>query len=174
EEQADTKPFLSPRTGETRLTPPDEDATASDDSGGEPAKKAPPDPPAEERPAEQEKADKADDTTAAEPEKPDEDEGNTADEGVPDKAGAAKKAKKAGADAEAAAQAEQDIKLHKLVESKKYFLPINAVEQRRSARVALAGALLALILAVAWVDVALDAGLIHLGNVKPVTHLFSN
>jgi hypothetical protein len=77
-------------------------------------------------------------------------------------------------DAKAAAQAENDAKTAKLIESKQYFLPINAVEHRRSTQIAVAGAILALILAMAWVDVALDAGLIHLGGVKPVTHIFSN
>lgn len=77
-------------------------------------------------------------------------------------------------DAKAAAQAEEDAKTAKLIESRKYFLPINAVEQRRSTQIAVAGVILALILAVAWVDVALDAGLIHLGGIKPVTHIFSN
>jgi hypothetical protein len=77
-------------------------------------------------------------------------------------------------DAKAAAQAEEDAKTSKLIESKKYFLPINAVEHRRSTQIAVMGVILALILAVAWVDVALDAGLIHLGGIKPVTHIFSN
>jgi hypothetical protein len=40
--------------------------------------------------------------------------------------------------------------------------------------VVLLGIVLAVVLAVAWVDVALDAGLIQLGSVKPVTHFFSN
>jgi hypothetical protein len=112
-----------------------------------------------------EERDKPDDATPDE--KPDEAEENSE---------AADKSKKSGPDeeAEAAKQAEADAKIRKLVDSKKYFLPINAVEQRRSARIAAVGAVLAIILAVAWVDVALDAGLIHLGNIKPVTHLFSN
>lgn len=72
------------------------------------------------------------------------------------------------------AQAAQDAELQKLIDTKKYFLPINAVEHRRSARFVAIGVILALILAAAWVDVALDAGLIHLSGIKPVTHLFSN
>jgi outer membrane biosynthesis protein TonB len=75
---------------------------------------------------------------------------------------------------EAAKQAEHDANIQKIVDSKKYFLPINSVEKRRSARFVALGIVLSLLLAVAWVDVALDAGLIHLGNVKPVTHFFSN
>jgi hypothetical protein len=36
------------------------------------------------------------------------------------------------------------------------------------------GVLLSLVLILAWADIALDAGIIQLGNVKPVTHFFSN
>ncbi len=88
------------------------------------------------------------------------------------KAGKSKKTK--ASEAKAAAQAEEDARTKKLVEGKKYFLPINAVEQRRSTQIAVVGVIIALILAAAWVDVALDAGLIHLSGIKPVTHLFSN
>jgi hypothetical protein len=38
----------------------------------------------------------------------------------------------------------------------------------------LLGILLVVVLAVAWVDIALDAGLVEIGNVKPMTHFFSN
>lgn len=85
-----------------------------------------------------------------------------------------KKSKKPDADAEAAADAAEAAKLQKLVNSKKYFLPINAVEQRRSKRFVNLGILLAILLVVAWADIALDAGLIQAGSVKPVTHFFSN
>lgn len=90
------------------------------------------------------------------------------------KSGKGKKAKADEEEAKAAAQAEEEAKTRKLIESKQYFLPLNAVEHRKTARFAALGILLALILAVAWVDIALDAGLIHLGGIKPVTHLFTN
>lgn len=61
----------------------------------------------------------------------------------------------------------------KLIESKKYFLPINSVEKRRSKRVVAFGILLSLLLIVAWIDIALDAGLIEINGIKPVTHFFS-
>jgi len=77
-------------------------------------------------------------------------------------------------EAKAAAQAEQDAKLQKIIDSKKYFLPINAVEQRRSAHFVAFGIILALLLALAWGDIAADAGLIHVKGIKPVTHFFSN
>ncbi|HYH36173.1 MAG TPA: hypothetical protein VD706_01595, partial [Candidatus Saccharimonadales bacterium] len=72
------------------------------------------------------------------------------------------------------ATAAQEAKLQKLIDSKKYFLPINAVEQRRSKRVVTLGVVLAILLALAWFNIALDAGLIHVDNIKPVTHFFSN
>lgn len=76
--------------------------------------------------------------------------------------------------AEAAEQAEHDATVQKLVDGKQYFLPINAVEKRKSRRFILLGVVLSLVLAVAWVDVALDAGLIHISGLKPATHFFSN
>jgi len=77
-------------------------------------------------------------------------------------------------EAEAAEAAKHQAAIDKLVESKQYYLPINSVEKRRTKRFVLLGVALSLLLAVAWVDVALDAGLIQLGGIKPVTHLFSN
>ena len=73
-----------------------------------------------------------------------------------------------------AAEAAKDAKLQQLIDSKKYSLPINAVEQRRSKRVVTLGIVLAILLALAWVNIALDAGLIHLDNIKPLTHFFSS
>jgi hypothetical protein len=74
----------------------------------------------------------------------------------------------------AAKPTKSDAHIEKLIEDKTYFLPINSVEKRRARRFVVLGILLSLVLVVAWVDVALDAGLIKLGNVKPVTHFFSS
>ena len=71
-------------------------------------------------------------------------------------------------------QEKHDAAIQKLIDSKKYELPINSVEQRRSKRVVVFGVALSLILIVAWADIALDAGLIHISGIKPVTHFFSN
>lgn len=73
-----------------------------------------------------------------------------------------------------AKEAKRQAAIEQLAESKKYYLPINMVEKRRSKRVVVAGLVLSLLLIVAWGDVALDAGLIHINGVKPVTHFFSN
>jgi hypothetical protein len=77
-------------------------------------------------------------------------------------------------EAEAAQQAKHDAAIEKLTESKQYYLPIETIEKRRSKRFVAVGVLLSLLLIVAWADIALDAGLIQLNGVKPVTHFFSN
>lgn len=81
-------------------------------------------------------------------------------------------------DEEVAAKDEAELKhaadLENLVESKQYFLPINAVEHRRSRRSALAGILLVVVLAMALADIALDAGLVSFGHIQPLTHFFHN
>lgn len=64
--------------------------------------------------------------------------------------------------------------IQKLVTEKRYFLPINTQEKRRTKHFIILGVILILLLAAAWADIALDAGLIHLDGVKPLTHLFSN
>lgn len=73
-----------------------------------------------------------------------------------------------------AENAKRDESIQKLIDSKKYYLPINSVEQRRSKRFVAAGVLISLLLMAAWINIALDAGLIELDGVKPLTHFFSN
>jgi hypothetical protein len=77
-------------------------------------------------------------------------------------------------DTRLAEENKKDAELEKLVESREYFVSINAVEKRRTKRIIVLGVLLSVLLALAWVDIALDAGLIQIDNVKPVTHFFSN
>ncbi len=74
----------------------------------------------------------------------------------------------------AEAEAKHQAELDKLAESQRYFLPLNAVEKRRSERAVVLGALLILLLGLAWADIALDVGLIHVSGIKPVTHFFHN
>lgn len=69
--------------------------------------------------------------------------------------------------------AERQAQLDKIAEARTYYLPINQVVRRRSRHVAIAGAVLIVLLGIAWVDIALDAGLISMPGVKPVTHFFS-
>jgi flagellar biosynthesis GTPase FlhF len=114
-------------------------------------------------------------TKAPEPEESKPDDGEAAEE--QDKSNE-KKADSAEAvedvEAEAKAEAEHDAAIEKMIDEKKHFLPINSVEKRKTKRFILLGVLLSIVLAAAWVDIALDAGLIQLDNVKPVTHFFSN
>ena len=78
---------------------------------------------------------------------------------------AAKKAEEEKAAHEAAIQ--------KLVDTEQYFLPIDSVENRKVKRFIALGAVLIVLLGAAWVDVALDAGLVQLGGLKPATHFFT-
>jgi len=70
-------------------------------------------------------------------------------------------------------KAEHTAAIQKLVDTEQYFLPINSVESRKVKRFIALGAALIILLAAAWVDVALDAGLVQLGGLKPVTHFFT-
>jgi len=98
-------------------------------------------------------------------------EAKTKDE--PEVPGAGEKNLEAEEAAKQEAEAKRQAELQKLVDSKKFFLPINSVEKRRSKRFVALGILLSVVLIVAWADIALDAGLIKVSNIKPVTHFFS-
>lgn len=69
--------------------------------------------------------------------------------------------------------AEHEAAIQKLVDSKQYYLPIKTVEQRRSQRNVIYGVLFTAFLIAAWLNIALDAGLIELGRIQPVTNFFS-
>lgn len=68
--------------------------------------------------------------------------------------------------------AERQANYDKLVLAKTYYLPINQVVRRRSKRVAIAGAVLILLLSMAWADVSLDAGIINIPGIEAPTHFF--
>ena len=70
-------------------------------------------------------------------------------------------------------QAKHDAEISEIIESKRYYLPIDTVEKRRTKRFVLIGASVSILLILIWIDVALDAGLIKLGGLKAVTHIFS-
>lgn len=69
---------------------------------------------------------------------------------------------------------EQDQAIQDLIDSKKYYVPINAVEKRRAKQFVLLGLLFSILLLLVWGDIALDAGLIEVSGIKPVTHFFSS
>lgn len=75
-------------------------------------------------------------------------------------------------EAEEARKKKQEEELQKLTDSKQYYLPINTVEKRRSKRIVAGGVLLSVLLAVAWFDIAVDAGLLPSANSIPHTHFF--
>lgn len=74
----------------------------------------------------------------------------------------------------AKAAAERAEAVRKLVSAETYFLPINHREKRRTKRFVLLGLLLIVALAVAWLDVALDAGLISNPQNLPHSHFFTS
>jgi len=103
------------------------------------------------------------------------DKSKTDDSDLGDKKDAAKSPEKAELDAiaeEEAKKAEHEANVQKIIDSKKFELPITTEEKRRSTRMTILGVLLAIVLAGAWVDVALDAGLIQLTGV-PHTSYFA-
>ncbi|HEY4963155.1 MAG TPA: hypothetical protein VIH90_00475 [Candidatus Saccharimonadales bacterium] len=63
--------------------------------------------------------------------------------------------------------------LEKTIESRKYFVPINTIAQKRSIRVSLILVLLTLLLAILLIDLMFDSGMILLVNRLPHTHFFS-
>jgi hypothetical protein len=71
------------------------------------------------------------------------------------------------------ARREHQQQIQKLVENQRYFLPIQTVKQRASRRALLIGLPLIIILAVAWYDVALDAGLLTNSYNLPHTSFFT-
>jgi len=70
-----------------------------------------------------------------------------------------------------AAEAAQAAKVAGLIKREVYVLPINAVEKRRSKHVVIGGLLLIIVLALVWLDLAADAGFIHVPHL-PLTHFF--
>jgi hypothetical protein len=63
--------------------------------------------------------------------------------------------------------------IERTIESRKYFVPINTVAQKRSIRVSLILVLLTLLLAVLLIDLMFDSGVILLVNRLPHTHFFN-
>jgi hypothetical protein len=72
------------------------------------------------------------------------------------------------------AKAAQLAEIEKLIESKRYFLPINTVERRRDAKRAILLLVVVILFALIWLDLALDAGLLKLGHIHSLTHFFSS
>lgn len=71
------------------------------------------------------------------------------------------------------AEAKRQAELAAMVENKTYYLPIVTTESQRTKQFVIAGIAVSLILAALWIDVALDAGLIHVNGVHSLTHFFN-
>lgn len=78
-------------------------------------------------------------------------------------------AKKKEDEAKAAKVAEQE----KIIASRKFYLPTSTTKQRRGFWVAVLLVVIVLLLAAVWLDVALDAGIVHISGLHPLTHLFN-
>ena len=72
------------------------------------------------------------------------------------------------------AETERLAGIDKLIESQKYFLPVDAVELKRAHRFYIVGIVAIFLLGLLFVDIALDAGLVHISGLRAVTHFFSN
>jgi hypothetical protein len=172
---AETKP-PAPRT-ETAETPEEPVEEAAEETGAE----EPANEPAEPAVPPAEPAEPADGAVqpAAQPEMPAGDAPEEADDkatpegDVPSSAQTPEQIEAAAREAEEQAAAHAAA-IDKLAESKQYYLPIKTEEQRHAKRFIALGAVLIVVLALAWLDVALDAGLIHTSSVKPVTHFFTH
>lgn len=71
------------------------------------------------------------------------------------------------------AEAKRQAELAELIENKTYYLPIVTTESQRTKQFIAVGAVASIVLAVLWIDVALDAGLVHLGGIHALTHFFN-
>jgi hypothetical protein len=78
-------------------------------------------------------------------------------------------------EAEKAAEAERKRhqELQKYIDRRDYYVPINAVERRRSIKVSVLLTFVVLLLSIALIDLMLDSGFIELINRLPHTHFFS-
>ncbi|HEY1064349.1 MAG TPA: hypothetical protein VGE30_03585 [Candidatus Saccharimonadales bacterium] len=64
-------------------------------------------------------------------------------------------------------------RLQKMIDEEEYFLPIKTVEERRSRKVAIIGTITIILLAAAWYNIALDAGLLPNTYDLPHTSFFT-
>jgi hypothetical protein len=72
------------------------------------------------------------------------------------------------------ADTKRRTEIQEIIDEKKYYLPIVTVETKRTKQFVIGGIILSIVLALAWADIALDAGLIHIGGLKSLTHFFSS
>lgn len=78
--------------------------------------------------------------------------------------------------AEAEQKAAHEAEVQKLVDSKDYYLDmkVTTAEKKHTKQFILIGVVLSVALLLIWFDIALDAGIIHAGGLKSLTHFFSS
>jgi len=74
----------------------------------------------------------------------------------------------------AAAAAKRERELEEMIDSRQFFVPINAVARKHSIKVSAGLTLLVLLLAIVLIDLMLDTGMILLVQKIPHTHFFSS
>lgn len=172
-----TEPSEPEPTGEPVAEEPDEtltDAKSKDDEPGSSDKST------DDEPAEPEKPDAAGESAPASDEtpkdgaeeKPDSDTSEPQSEGIVDELAkqAASKKKQAEQDKESAARIER---ANALIESRTYYVPVGQLTKKRHTRLVLFMLLLVIILGLAGLNFAVDAGLIKT-DIKPLTNVFKN
>lgn len=75
--------------------------------------------------------------------------------------------------AEAAAAAKRDQELEALIDSKQFYVPINAVARKKEVKHSVLMTVIVLLLAIVLIDLMLDSGLIFLAERIPHTHFFT-
>ncbi len=143
----------SPKEDDPADTPKDDTATITSDSEAEIPK------PSEES---QEKA--ADKPNADEADPEDDEPANKGEKPNPE-------TEKAIAEAAAAAKREREVE--DLIDSKHFYVPINAVARKREVKHSAFMTVIVLLLAIVLIDLMLDSGLIFLAEKIPHTHFFT-
>lgn len=168
---AETQPEAEASAGTGIQTPgPDKpvEAAAAEKNDGEAAE------PASQSPAEDTTKEDSDQALTGSDSKPPVDSASEQDDdGSDDTEQATGEGKDISKEEEEAArkEAEREEELRKLVESRKYYLPIDEVEKRH--RMYAWSTLLVLLLGLLWLDIVLDAGIMKIGDIKAPTHFFS-
>lgn len=70
-------------------------------------------------------------------------------------------------------EAAKAAELEKLIDDRKYYVPIGEKKRKRSIRHILLGAVLILVLGLLLVDILMDAGVIHINNIQPPVRIIN-
>lgn len=137
-------------------SPADTPKEAASEETSEPETEKPAEAPAEKRAADENDTDEAE-----------------ADDGKADKKEDKPSPETEKAVAEAAAAVKRQNELESLIDSKQFYVPINAVARKREVKHSALMTILVLLLALVLIDLMLDSGLILLAEKIPHTHFFT-